>query len=313
MIIDIHDVWHGGLVEHEKYVRARMALAWGKLYRPGPPALALTQVHEFVDKHEAEIVGAGTLNYLASITDYDLRFPPNTAERSAANAILETVFDYDKFRDAATGWNAYSLCQSSPYTVCPYCHLVPTNTEEKDNRHKGYRPQLDHFIAKADYPFLALSLGNLVPSCPTCNGPTMKHTTNVLTDPHLFPLADTAVLTFRLRPKRGQPWSPLLQALRVPLNAYEIVIDAPSGNVAAENSLRTFQLHSRYQSFLHDAYRLARVGKNPAWLQTITSVLGINLSVEDHLGFSIKNNSVAFKNVPQGKMRMDVYLDSRTW
>ncbi len=141
----------------------------------------------------------------------------------------------------------------------------------------------------------------------------MKHTTNVLTNPHLFPLADMAVLTFRLRPKSGQSWSPLLQALRVPLDAYEIVIDAPPGNLAAENSLRTFQLHSRYQSFLHDAYRLAKVGKNPAWLQTISSMLGLNLSVEDHLGFSIKKNSVAFKNVPQGKMRMDVYLDSRNW
>lgn len=203
MIIDIHDVWHAAFVEHEKYVRARMAKAWEKLYRPGPPTPILTQVHAFVDKHGAEIVGTETLNYMASVTDYDLQFPPKTGERAAANAILTTVFDYDSFRDAATGWNAYSLCMSSPYTVCPYCHLVPTNTEEKDNNLKGYRPQLDHFVARADYPFLALSLGNLVPSCPTCNGPKMKHSTNVLTDPHLFPLSDLEQPCFRSKVGNG--------------------------------------------------------------------------------------------------------------
>jgi hypothetical protein len=223
------------------------------------------------------------------------------------------VFNYDAFRDAVAGWNAHALCAKSPYKVCPYCHLNPAKTQKKDSEHKGYRFQLDHFIARTDYPFLALSLGNLVPSCGDCNGPGMKHTTKVLTDPHLFPLVDAAVLKFQLRPKDGAPWSPLLRALRVPLDEYEIVIEKPLGNLAAENSLRTFQLTSRYQSYLHDAYRVAKIDKNRAWLRTIATRLGMTPSVEEQLGFPMNDKCTRFKNVPQGKMRMDVYTDSRKW
>jgi hypothetical protein len=313
MIIDIHDVWHAASVKHEQYVRAKMEAAWKKLYRVGPPTPILAQVYAFVRKHETEIVCASTRSYIASVRDYDSQFPPGSVERTMAEPILNKVFEYDTFRDASTGWRAYELCASSPYRVCPYCHLVPTDTKKKDADNKGYRPQLDHFITKADYPFLALSLGNLVPSCGDCNGPAMKHDVRVLANPHLFPLADTAVLTFKLRPRDGQPWSPLLKALRLPLDEYEILIDTPSGNVAAQNSLQTFQLTERYQNYLHEAYRIAKMNKNPAWLRTIAATLGFHLSLEDQLGFPIEDRGTRFKNIPQGKMRLDVYVDSRKW
>lgn len=313
MIISIHDVWNAAAVDHEKYVRAAMNKAWKKLLKIGPPTSILVQVCSFIDKHNTEIVGAGTRNYALSVADYDAQFLLGTPARKEANSILEKLFDYDRFRNADKGWSAYSLCKTSSYVVCPYCHLIPTNTEQEDSQQKGYRPQLDHFIGQADYPFLALSLGNLVPCCAICNGPTMKHTTNVLTAPLLFPLAHPEALAFRLRPKGGQPWSPLLRAVRVPLDQYEIEIEAPYGNVAAQNSLKTFQLRSRYQPFLHDAYRLAMVGRNSAWQQTIMSMLGFAPSLKDNLGFSNAAGCTEFKNVPQGKMRLDVYNDSRNW
>lgn len=313
MIIGIHDVWNDAAATHEKYVRDAMKRTRKKLFKIGPPTSILLQVCSFIDKHQAEIVGAGTRDYADSVADYDAQFQLGTPAREEANSILEKLFNYDRFSKAAKGWNAYSLCETSHYVVCPYCHLIPTNTEQEDSKQKGYRPQLDHFIGKADYPFLALSLGNLVPCCAECNGPNMKHATNVLTTPLLFPLADPEALAFKLRPKGGQPWSPLLRAVRVPPDQYEIEIDAPCGNVAAVNSLETFQLQSRYQAYLHDAHRLAKVGRNPAWQQTIMSMFGFTLSLTDHLGFPNAANCNEYKNVPQGKMRLDVYNDSRNW
>jgi len=38
--------------------------------------------------------------------------------------------------------------------------------KNKDN----YDLEMDHYYPKADYPYLAISIFNLVPSCPTCNG-----------------------------------------------------------------------------------------------------------------------------------------------
>ena len=51
--------------------------------------------------------------------------------------------------------------------VCPYCNrLFTTTVNTKGHR---IRPQLDHFRNKSKYPFLALSINNLVPACGVCN------------------------------------------------------------------------------------------------------------------------------------------------
>ena len=52
--------------------------------------------------------------------------------------------------------------------VCPYCnrnYIVNFNKSKKENA----TAQLDHFFDKKTYPYLAVSLYNLVPSCATCN------------------------------------------------------------------------------------------------------------------------------------------------
>lgn len=52
--------------------------------------------------------------------------------------------------------------------VCPYCNRNYIFNFEKSNKQKA-TAQLDHFFDKNKYPFLAVSLYNLVPSCSTCN------------------------------------------------------------------------------------------------------------------------------------------------
>lgn len=52
--------------------------------------------------------------------------------------------------------------------TCYYCNIDFINTFKKQNKLKnGFT--LDHVLEKADYPYLALSLYNLVPSCYVCN------------------------------------------------------------------------------------------------------------------------------------------------
>lgn len=52
--------------------------------------------------------------------------------------------------------------------VCPYCNrnYIFNFKKEKD---LNATAQLDHFFDKKTYPFLAVSIYNLVPSCSTCN------------------------------------------------------------------------------------------------------------------------------------------------
>ena len=49
--------------------------------------------------------------------------------------------------------------------ICPYSNRSFIYTTPK----KGTRPQYDHYYPKSKYPYLALSMYNLIPCCPVCN------------------------------------------------------------------------------------------------------------------------------------------------
>lgn len=79
--------------------------------------------------------------------------------------------------------NGFGYSKSDPYWllrqvgihVCPYCNRLYTITlpsvdeMEKKEDFKPTRPALDHFYPKSRYPYLAVSLFNLIPSCDVCN------------------------------------------------------------------------------------------------------------------------------------------------
>lgn len=59
---------------------------------------------------------------------------------------------------------AFEILKVIQVNVCPYCNRQYTFTI------KGkMRPEFDHFYPKSDYPYLAISIYNLVPSCGSCN------------------------------------------------------------------------------------------------------------------------------------------------
>lgn len=51
--------------------------------------------------------------------------------------------------------------------VCPYCNRTYIEYVKRDKLHVTY--ELDHYYNKDAYPFLAVSLYNLIPVCPSCN------------------------------------------------------------------------------------------------------------------------------------------------
>jgi len=76
---------------------------------------------------------------------------------------FETCFDYTKFRD--TLGNDFIL--DLDIDICLYC-----NKEEIQTIISGdsvYKADLDHFHPKSKFPFLALTLSNLIPSGEKCN------------------------------------------------------------------------------------------------------------------------------------------------
>lgn len=81
---------------------------------------------------------------------------------------LKSVFDYEAVsRDKQ---RMYAFTKELKTEVCPYCNRIFTATVMQQSRGTdGIRPQLDHFKNKNQYPFFAMSIMNLVPSCSFCN------------------------------------------------------------------------------------------------------------------------------------------------
>ena len=82
--------------------------------------------------------------------------------RNNSKELCEKIFRYDTFSGRKS---AYNILKIQNVTVCPYCNRQYIFTL---GNHK-VRPQFDHYYPKSIYPYLALSIFNLIPSCSICN------------------------------------------------------------------------------------------------------------------------------------------------
>ena len=79
---------------------------------------------------------------------------------------------YTDFRKSYAG----KLVKILHTPVCPYCNRNFTDSYIKKDNEYRFNGQLDHFFYQENYPYLAMSLFNLIPSCPRCN--LMKSSTD---------------------------------------------------------------------------------------------------------------------------------------
>ncbi len=121
----------------------------------------------------------------------------NQFGQTVKNPIIETInegqikplFNYDSFRDGKVlsltkgkkhlfSWKQATnrgvidaLLQHYHQTVhfCPYCNAAPIYYHDNANGMNKRKNPCDHFFPQAEFPFLALSLYNLVPACDRCN------------------------------------------------------------------------------------------------------------------------------------------------
>lgn len=71
---------------------------------------------------------------------------------------------YNSFSDSD---EAYDILKIINATVCPYCNRQYTFTIRNDKLKS--RPQFDHYFPKSLFPYLSISVYNLIPSCALCN------------------------------------------------------------------------------------------------------------------------------------------------
>ena len=85
------------------------------------------------------------------------------------NKIISTIFDYSEFRTDF----GFDLAEKLNISCCPYCNRNYTTSHETVRQNgitkKLVFPEFDHYLPKSEYPLLAISFYNLIPSCNVCN------------------------------------------------------------------------------------------------------------------------------------------------
>ena len=89
-----------------------------------------------------------------------------TKEEDVFNDVLYHIFVTKGYEDA-TVFSKNLHVETLNLRICPYCGRQFIYAVEENGT--TVKPQIDHFLPKRKYPFLALSFFNLIPVCNTCN------------------------------------------------------------------------------------------------------------------------------------------------
>ena len=118
---------------------------------------------------------------------------------SQVRDVAYTIFvtnGYEKLKHKAEFYAALDV------KVCPYCNRCLIEPIDDEAGKRTVVGELDHFYCKSKYPYLAVSLYNLVPSCGICNGKSRKGEKDLcgtmFRNPYL--LSDNNGMTFGFKP-----------------------------------------------------------------------------------------------------------------
>ena len=127
------------------------------------------------------------LEQIITSSPYQIRELIKIAPEDFTKEITQLKDLYEVFRNK---W-AVEFMEDLGIKVCPFCnreHIF--KFEDKINEEPRIIASLDHYYDKDTYPFLSVSIFNLIPCCHICNS-KFKHTKNFYDKKHLHPYEDS--------------------------------------------------------------------------------------------------------------------------
>ena len=307
MLINIADVWEDAETEHETYVNKVIAhyleMDVGKYKHLTSQTFGVFLAANSTDFALGK--PAALRQIVISATAAQIGLSPTDSADFVADAKM--VLDYGKFCvRTLSPWSAYKLCAKARYSICPYCQQSFSFTVQK-LKGGAFRPTLDHYYPKGKYPYLALSLHNLVPSCYSCNS-SLKTTKDFYKKRYLHPFSDAEEISFT--------WDidSYLKQCAVGKSDFKLALQFSKKNVASKNSANTFLLNERfvghYQMLEAFVHTIQYWNENPILNPKVSSNgFRFDFTEQHALGFDKKN----YKNEMLGKVKLDLYNSLIQW
>jgi len=225
---------------------------------------------------------------------------------------LKSVFNYNEIISDSKS-TSYELAKITNRNTCTYCNRLYTNTIEyrdpQTNRinvsTRITRAVFDHWFCKKEYPLLALSFYNLIPSCSVCNS-SIKGDDEFGLSTHIHPYIDNVVtdFSFSYQPKT--------------LFENEIVIKQNNSNNKLKRTLEELKIKEVYNAHsnleLKDLIDLNEK-YNSTYINTLFNETFRNLNMDEteiyRLIFGIESNEKEFYKRPFSKFKKDIIQELR--
>lgn len=149
---------------------------------------------------------------------------------------IESAFSYKSFRKSA---KAYWLASRFDIKACLYCNAqFAIRLEGRGNK---FLFQFDHFFDKKRYPYLSLTIGNLVPVCASCN--QIKSSAEFSIEKNIHPFVDELHDKFVFNVDHAKIIRYLLNPSQLDLLKPEII----SSDKKAQDHINFFDLSKLYE------------------------------------------------------------------
>lgn len=222
-----------------------------------------------------------------------------------ANMVIN-LSTYEQRYSGLESWGAYDFVMELGLKVCPYCnrnYITPIYSQEGK-----MRGDLDHFYPKSRYPYLSMSIYNLVPCCKSCNSSlkgTKEFSYNKNINPYEGGLEELMKFTYIPNSYDSFYYD---DTVKVAL-AYSKHID---NNLKArsENNNSIFNIYNLYQYHQDTVKRLIkkRIIYNKVYIEDILKQYGNLFSgKEEVVRLMLDNCDIKeAKNIPLGKLVRDI-------
>ncbi|RGJ64380.1 hypothetical protein [Dorea formicigenerans] len=238
-----------------------------------------------------------------SLKKYIGLFGNYSSNKILADELLDNIFRYDRYSKRRV---AVEVLKKMKVTVCPYCNRQYIFT--LSNGH--VRPQFDHYYPKSRYPYLALSLYNMIPSCSICN--MAKSSLDTLKEPILYPFVEEmgSEAKFVIKGKQNGNFVRMLQGI-----SNEFIIDLNTTNARNEavilnqmTKLHLNDLYNEHKGYVMDIIKSKYVNSPERINELFLSFPTLFDSYEDvkNLLYMTNIQKEAWGNRPLSKLTYDI-------
>lgn len=234
-------------------------------------------------------------NLISKTLDFITLFNAFTGDNLALNTngeLLNSKYHYDKIE----------------FENCPYCNEGKIVTWKSRNNQMKRSYDWDHFFPKKHYPFLAISLFNLVPSCKVCNFLKLDSKSPGLNPHDKYSIDELVNFSIRARDLKYFESTDDFE-----INKF---IKQTSQGQKLENLLDTIHLEERYsecKQMLKFMFRKHRSYSN-LFMHVLYTSYGLTYSKENffEIFFNVYTKENEYKQMPYSKLISDTLYKKNT-